>query len=92
MATTNAQNKIASVKKTINPTNLINVGFPVFLKNTPIRSGNARAHTTKSATEINAKYPYAQRLDNGWSKQSPDGMVKPTIEAIRAYIKKQLGV
>lgn len=60
--------------------------FDVFVKNTPIRSGNARNKTKLKGDTIDAHYPYAERLDNGWSKQSPKGMVKPTVE----FIKKRL--
>lgn len=58
--------------------------YKVFVSETPIRSGNARRNTKlkKSSKQIQANYPYAQRLDQGWSKQSPDGMVKPTEEFI----------
>ena len=35
---------------------------------------------------INANYPYAKRLDEGYSNQSPDGMTKPT----EAFIKKRV--
>lgn len=92
MSTNNAKKRIAKIQKTLDPVNLANVAYPVFLKNTPIRSGNARRNTSKQGSEIRASYPYAQRLDNGWSRQSPDGMVRPTLAAIRAYIKKQLGI
>lgn len=88
----NATNRINKIKKVLDPQNLVNVAYPVFVQNTPIRSGNARKHTTKSNAEISANYPYAKRLDQGWSRQSPDGMVKPTIDAVRSYIKKQLGI
>ncbi len=56
----------------------------VFVKETPVRSGNARRNTKyqKNKKQINANYPYAQRLDEGYSKQSPEGMVKPTEEYI----------
>lgn len=103
---TNIQKRIAQVKKVLDPRNLTNVGYPVFEKNTPLgnpnlwkskppkgyRPGFAKNHTFKNNTEIVANYPYAKRLDMGWSKQSPQGMVKPTIAAIRAYIKAQLGI
>lgn len=92
MSVNNAKNRIAKIQRVLDPKNLTNVGFPVFVKNTPVDTGYARRHTTKQSTEIQASYPYARRLDNGWSKQSPNGMVKPTIDAIRAYIKKQLGI
>lgn len=89
---TNIQKRLDKAKKILDPNNLTNVAFPVFYKNTPIKTGNARSHTTKSSNEISANYAYANRLDRGWSKQSPDGMTKPTIAAIRAYIKKELGI
>ena len=58
--------------------------YKVFVKETPVRSGNARRNTRyqKNKKQINANYPYAQRLDEGYSKQSPEGMVKPTEEYI----------
>ena len=83
--------RIKQVMKIIDPVNLINVGYPVFIKNTAVRTGNAQRKTTKQSTEIHAKYPYAKRLDNGWSKNKPEGMTKPTIKEIRDYIKKELG-
>lgn len=55
-----------------------------FVKETPIRTGNARRNTALvNNKRIEATYPYAQRLDEGWSKQSPDGMTAPTEEHIQ---------
>lgn len=49
-----------------------------FVDLTPIRGGNARRSTRlKNPTTISANYPYAQRLDQGYSKQAPQGMTKP---------------
>jgi hypothetical protein len=62
----------------------------VFVANTPIRSGNARRNTKLQKDTIKANYPYAKRLDEGYSKQAPDGMVKPTVEFIRKRIKQIL--
>lgn len=62
----------------------------VFVANTPIRSGNARRKTKIQKDTIKANYPYAKRLDEGYSKQAPDGMVKPTVEFIRNRIKQIL--
>lgn len=60
-----------------------------FVKNTPIRSGNARRNTKLEGKDvIRAKYPYAKRLDEGYSKQSPEGMVKPTQEFIEKRLKE----
>lgn len=57
--------------------------YKVFVKETPIRSGNARRNTKlKGKKDIVANYPYAQRLNEGYSKQSPEGMVTPTLEYI----------
>lgn len=57
-----------------------------FVKNTPIKSGNARRSTRLNKDTIEANYPYAKRLDEGYSKQSPNGMTKPT----EAFIKRRL--
>lgn len=48
-----------------------------FVKLTPKRSGNARRKTDMKGSVIHANYPYADRLDEGYSKQAPRGMVEP---------------
>lgn len=51
-----------------------------FFKNaTPVRSGAARSRTRTVGEKISADYGYAGRLDEGYSKQAPDGMSDPTI-------------
>lgn len=67
--------------------------YKVFVKETPKRSGNARRNTKlKGKKQIQANYPYAQRLDEGYSKQSPEGMVEPTIDFINdQFIKIMMG-
>ena len=59
---------------------------------TPINKGNARSKTTTKKETITAGYPYAGRLDDGWSKQAPKGMSEPTKKEIdklvEAFIKK----
>lgn len=79
------------IKKNITSKKLIEAGYPVFVKSTPIKTGNARRHTLKNDQSITADYPYAKRLDQGYSKQSPNGMVSPAIKAMRDYIKKIIG-
>lgn len=65
--------------------------YKVFVQNTPIRSGNARRNTKlQNKDTIVAKYPYAKRLDEGYSKQSPKGMIEPTMNFIRKRIKEIL--
>lgn len=59
-----------------------------FVQQTPVRSGNARRHTRLRGRTIEAQYPYAQRLDDGWSKQAPDGMTTPVQRFINNEIKK----
>lgn len=44
---------------------------------TPIDTGNARRNTRLVNDTIEANYPYAVPLDNGHSKQAPQGMTKP---------------
>ena len=61
--------------------------FKLFKSHTPIRSGNARSKTRlEDNTTIVANYPYAVRLDQGYSNQAPDGMTKPT----EAFLKRRL--
>ncbi len=60
--------------------------YAEFVKGTPIRSGNARRRTKLNSKTINASYNYAKKLDEGYSKQSPEGMTKPTEE----FIKKRI--
>lgn len=56
---------------------------------TPIDKGNARRHTYSNGNEIHADYPYAQRLDDNWSKQTKGkGIVKPTIDHLEELIRK----
>ena len=52
-----------------------------FIKNTPIDTGNARRNTVlQSNNIIKGDYPYSSKLDDGYSRQSPDGMTKPTTD------------
>lgn len=60
----------------------------VFVANTPVRSGNARRKTKLKKDTIAADYPYAKRLNEGWSKQFPKGMVEPTLNFIRKRVKQ----
>ena len=60
----------------------------VFKQNTPIKTGNARRKTRLEGQDrIVADYPYAQKLDDGYSRQSPQGMTEPT----KRFIKQRLG-
>lgn len=59
----------------------------VFKDETPIKTGNARRRTRLQGETIKADYPYATELDAGKSRQSPEGMTKPTEEYITKRIK-----
>ena len=71
---------------------VIKPAFRYFILATPIKTGYARSHTRLKKNVIKAKYPYASNLDAGSSKQSPKGMVEPTLKEIERlvndYIKK----
>jgi hypothetical protein len=56
---------------------------------TPVDTGRARRSTKLEGDKtIHADYPYAQRLDEGYSKQAPQGMTKPTEKWLRGQFKK----
>lgn len=77
----NIKPKVQKIRQKLN--NLPDEAYKVFVKETPVRSGNARRNTKlKGKKEIQANYPYAKRLDEGYSKQSPAGMVQPTTDFI----------
>ena len=57
---------------------------------TPVRSGNARRRTVLKGNTIEARYPYAQRLDAGASRQAPDGMSEPTTQYLDKEYKKRV--
>jgi hypothetical protein len=62
-----------------------------FVSLTPMRSGNARRNTSLQGNQIQANYPYAQRLDEGWSKQAPRGMIEPWTKWLENRIKQIMG-
>lgn len=63
-----------------------------FKAQTPIDTGNARRSTKLEGTNtIHGDYPYAQRLEDGWSDQAPQGMIKPTERWLRTQFKRIFG-
>lgn len=60
-------------------------------RETPYRTGNARRKTTlnKNRETITANYPYAERLDEGYSSQSPKGMSQPTAKFYEREISRR---
>ena len=85
--------KTRNIDKRINQLNkalpkLVEHGYKVFKAETPIDTGNARSKTKRVRNQIRGDYPYVNRLNNGWSRQSPQGMTTPTIESIKKEVKK----
>lgn len=64
--------------------------FTFFRDLTPYRSGNAYRNTHRNGSRIVADYPYAQRLDTGWSQLAPRGMSADTVIEFDRYLKSQL--
>lgn len=62
-----------------------------FVSLTPRRSGNAQRSTRLVNDVIHADYPYAQRLDSGWSKQAPNGMTIPFGRWMQKKLKSIFG-
>ena len=87
----NITDRLKDIKSKLTDKNLAKVAHAEFKKTTPIRTGNARSKTDLMGNQINADYPYVGMLNAGSSQQAPKGMTEPSIEAIRAYIKDELG-
>ena len=64
--------------------------YKEFVKNTPERTGNAKRNTRLRQNVIQADYPYAQPLDDGYSSLKPNGMTEPTLKYVRALVRKIL--
>jgi len=70
-------------KLEIMPEEVMKSAYSYFKNLTPIKEGNAKNRTKlENKLTIGARYPYAGRLDEGWSKQAPKGMTEPTLKEI----------
>jgi hypothetical protein len=65
--------------------------YDYFVDSTPIRTGNARRSTRLRGNTIDANYNYAERLDDGYSRQSPKGMSEPTEKYLQKRIDDLIG-
>ena len=65
--------------------------YDYFVDSTPIRTGNARNNTRLRGSTIDANYAYAERLDDGYSRQSPKGMSGPTEKFLEKRINDLIG-
>lgn len=85
-STNNIGRRLNRMKTDIN--NLPKETHKVVVENTAIRSGFARRNTKLRGKQIVADYGYAVKLNEGGSKQFPDGMVKPAEEFIQKRLKE----
>lgn len=53
---------------------------------TPIDTGQARRAWRKRSGQVENRVPYIERLENGYSKQAPQGFVQ---QSIRATVNKR---
>lgn len=90
---TKVQNNFGPMTKAIKAqlNNLPKEAHAEFVKLTPIDTGNARRKTTLKNTTIEANYPYAVRLDRGWSKQAPNGMIEPFLKWFSNRVRQIFG-
>jgi len=65
--------------------------YEVFREETPYRSGNAYRNTNLRGNTISADYPYAERLDDGYSRLKPRGMTEPTEKFLQKRINDLIG-
>ena len=72
------------------PKDVMKASYKFYKNETPVRSGNARNKTKLRNKQIKSGYPYAGKLDEGWSKQAPKGMTEPTIDYIDDQIEKEV--
>ena len=79
--------RFAELEKAFNK-DLPKHAFDVFKSITPYKTGNAKSKTYLQGNEIHGSYPYAERLDNGYSSQAPRGMTEPTLAEIDRFIQK----
>ena len=84
--------RLTELQKLLSDEELAKEGFKFFKSKTPVLTGNARRKTTLNKDSIEANYPYAQRLEEGYSSQAPKGMTEPTLEKVREYVLKTLGI
>lgn len=85
---TKFKNKVSNLLSV--ETQLVDQIYRHFHDITPYKTGNARAHTILVKNRIVAGYPYAEKLDQGYSKQAPKGMTGPTEEFAKKIITQAI--
>jgi hypothetical protein len=82
--------KLKEIEVQLDATKFATEGARFMKSITPIDKGNARRKTFSRGDTIYAEYPYAKRLDEGWSKQNTTGLIDPTIQHLQDLINKGL--
>ena len=82
--------KLTKQLETLAPSSVKQAGA-YFKRITPRDTGNARSNTRTKKLTIQADYAYAGRLDEGYSRQAPDGMSDPTIAELENIINNEVG-
>lgn len=72
------------------PPTVVKKTYDYFVSITPKRSGNARRSTKLENNTIDADYAYAERLDQGYSKQAPRGMSDPSIAKMIEFAEQEI--
>lgn len=73
------------------PTDVVAEAGDYFKRITPKDTGNARSRTSTKKTVIEADYAYAGRLDEGYSRQAPQGMTEPTMKKMEKIVNDKVG-
>jgi hypothetical protein len=100
------QKRFQQILQNAQPDELAKVAYAEWIAKTPVGDptqwksgkapagytpGNAKKSTKLVADSVHADYAYATRLDRGWSRQfRGQGMSKPAIAAVTAYVKNKL--
>lgn len=82
--------RLREIQRAATPESLAKEVYKYFVEITPIDKGNARRRTKLNGDTIHADYPYATRLDKGYSNQAKDGMSKPTLDKLSQLVKNNL--
>lgn len=82
--------RLREIQAAADPNKIAKMAYEHFKNITPVNSGNARRRTKINGDTIHADYPYATRLDNGYSNQARDGMSKPTLDKLSDLVKNNL--
>lgn len=60
--------------------------YKLLQANSPVKSGKFKRswkkYGTKERVKITNPQPYGQRLEDGYSKQAPRGVIKPSIDQV----------